>query len=299
MKKVLITGGSGFIAQYLLYTLPENVSVSVTFRDENKWNNNSWAGTVPAFPLILNKDIKRQLHDERFDIVIHAAAMSSLGECEKNPALAEQINTAASAETAQWCAAAGSRMIYLSTDIVFNGGNPPYKETDNPDPVNVYGRTKMQAENEVSRLADDYAVVRIALAMGRGMGGPQNFIDWFMSRIQNGEEITLFQDEIRTPSAVTYLAREIWRTALSNEQGIFHLGGGESLNRFELGLQICRKLGGGSHLLKPISLKDMTDYARPVDVSLVSKRLIDNKKIDIPPVTAVLDNVLNLPDRPL
>jgi len=295
MKKALITGGSGFIAQYLLHTLPDNISVTVTFRNENKWYNSAWADRVPAFPLILNKDIKRQLPAERFDIVIHAAAVSSLAECEKDPGLAEQVNAAASAETSEWCTAKGSRMVYLSTDIVFKGDEAPYKETDKPDPVNVYGRTKMLAENEAGRLAADYAVTRIALAMGRGMGSSQNFIDWFLKRLQSGEEITLFKDEIRTPAAVTFLAKEIWRIALGTEQGIFHLGGLESLNRYELGQKICKKLGRGSGLLKPISLKDMTDYTRPVDVSLVSERSIDNEKINIPPLTDVLDDVLNLP----
>ncbi len=293
MKKVLITGGSGFIAQYLLFTMPGSVSAAVTIRDPN--DRPASAGKVPAFSLILNKEIKRQLPVERFDVIIHAAAIASLGECEKQPDLALQVNAAATAELAQWCSANNSRLVLLSTDIVFRGDKPPYKETDKLDPVNVYGRTKMQAEIEVSKAVDNFAIVRIALAMGRGMGSSQNFIDWFLGRLQNREEVTLFKDEIRTPSAVTFLAKEIWRIALSDEQGIFHLGGQESMNRYELGQQICRKLGKGSELLKPISLMDMKDYDRPVDVSLVSERSVNKQKIHIPQITSVLDDVLNLP----
>ena len=288
MKRVLITGGSGFIAQYLLRYAPADIKVAVTIRDERKWlfvENNHY---FPSYPLFLEKEIAPQMPDKAFDLVIHTAAMASLAACEKEEALALRINSEATAELAEWCAQRGVRLFYLSTDIVFKGDRPPYTEKDQPEPVNVYGWSKWQGELALQRMSLDFAIGRVALVLGRGMGFSRNFTDWFLERLNNNQEIPLFRDEIRTPSAVAALAGEIWRLALSAGQGIFHLAGAEALSRLELGRKICAHLGRGEELLKAVTLSEMDDYARPPDVSLRSTR----RQSEIPPVGKVIGQIL-------
>jgi len=288
MKTILLTGGSGYIARYLLRLAPPDVQISVTVRNPQKWNLNPHVFGMSAYSLNLEKAIKAQLPDKHFDVLIHTAAMAGLGQCEQNPGLARRCNGLATAELAEWCRKHQTRMIYLSTDIVFKGNDPPYMESALPDPLNAYGRSKLLGERAVQELAADYAVIRIALALGRGLYGTHNFMDWFMERWQKGQSIPLFRDEIRTATAVHKLSVALWQIALSREQGLFHLAGRKGLSRLELGRKICARLGRGEELLRSVSLRDRQDYIRPADVSLISTRTVNGQSVKM---ASILDFV--------
>ncbi len=295
-KKVLITGISGFIGQYLWLTRPNGVLLSGTCRAPDEWALNFFGKSLLDQPNVLSYDLLRdpvsQLEKQHPDIIIHAAAMANLGMCEKEPELAARVNSGATEKLAVWSADRGIRLIFLSTDIVFKGDHPPYTEDSHPDPVNIYGKTKHEAEKAVTTLMNDFAIVRIALGLGRGLGTTTNFIDWFLNRLDQKIEIPLFYDEIRTPTAVRYLADTIWKIALGEETGVFHASGADSLSRQELGLSICESLGRGRELIKPVSIMSMADYRRPADVSLKSVRSVDGKVLFIPGIRQVLNETL-------
>ncbi len=277
---VLITGITGYISQYLLKNRPSNVQIIGTARKPLNLPD------IQTFLLDLNKSLFPQLDSLPFlpDVVLHTAAMSGLGACEKNPEMAERVNGSAIRELARWCAKNGVRLIYFSSDIVFKGDRPPYDESSQPDPINVYGRTKWQGELAVQETLNDFAIGRIALALAPGLNGTRNFIDWFLERLSNKQEIPLFTDEIRTPTFTPELAKHFWQLALSKETGIFHVCGAQAIDRYRLGRALCDALGQGHDLLKPISLSQMTDYPRPVDVSLVSTKKLDNQPFKIPSI---------------
>ena len=279
-KTVLITGITGYISQYLLLTKPAGVRIVGAARRD--WPPAS-RQNIPIFSLDLTKSLFPQLDaiDLNIDAVLHTAAMSGLGACQKQPELAERINAQVTAELAQWCKMRGARLVYFSTDIVFKGDRPPYDEKAQPDPVNVYGLTKWKGELAVQEAGINFATGRIALALGQGLNGTRNFIDWFLERVEKQQPLTLFTDEIRTATYVMELAKRFWQLALSKETGIFHVCGAQPIDRFSLGKALCDALGRGHELLTPISLRDMTDYPRPVDVSLLSTRKLDGQPFRI------------------
>ncbi len=279
-KTVLITGITGYISQYLLLTKPAGVRIVGAARRD--WPPAS-RENIPIFSLDLTKSLFPQLDaiDLNIDAVLHTAAMSGLGACQNQPELAERINARATAELAQWCKQRGVRLVYFSTDIVFKGDRPPYDEKAQPDPVNVYGLTKWKGELAVQEAGINFAIGRIALGLGRGLNGTKNFIDWFLDRVEKKQPLTLFTDEIRTATYVVELARRFWQLALSEETGIFHVCGAQPIDRFSLGKALCDALGRGHELLTPISLQDMTDYPRPVDVSLLSARELNGQPFKI------------------
>ncbi len=282
-KTVLITGITGYISQYLLRHAPDTVRLmGSTRREQAALKNKLWK----IIRLNLTKDVAAQLDAAEVfpDVVLHTAALSGLGDCQRNPQLAERVNAQATAELARWCQKHGVRLVYLSTDIVFKGDRPPYDEQEQPDPINVYGRSKWHGEQAILKTGGDFAIGRIALALGRGLNGTHNFIDWFVQRLQSGQPVTLFTDEIRTATYVGALAERFWQLALSAEQGIFHVCGAQALDRFTLGRALCDYLGYGHDLLKPISLNDMNDYPRPADVSLLSTRTVDGQPFTIPSI---------------
>ncbi|MHB2149776.1 SDR family oxidoreductase [Calditrichota bacterium LG25] len=287
LNRVLITGINGYISQYLIRSRPQNVEIIGATRGRDL---QPLPGVKRLLFLDLTGNVQKQLNTftEKIDAVIHTAAISSLALCEKEPQLALRVNAQATGEIAAWCKANGVRLIYLSTDIVFKGDRPPYDENSQPQPINQYGYSKWQGEIAVQETLENFAIGRIALALAPGLNGTRNFIDWFFERLNNNETIPLFKDEIRTPTYTVELARRFWRLALSRATGIFHICGAEALDRFTLGQKLCDALGYGHERLKAASLNDMTDYPRPVDVSLISRRAPDGADFKIPSILEFL-----------
>jgi dTDP-4-dehydrorhamnose reductase len=288
---VLVTGINGYIGQYLAFTRPANLNLNGTIRNSAA-NSNPILSGLPLINFNIEQEPDKYLGKLNPSILIHTAAMANLAKCERDPVRAMQINAQATARLAHWCFEKGIRMIYLSTDIVFSGEKPPYDENSQPDPVNAYGRSKFAGERAVSDQLTNYAIVRVSLALGRGLWQKQNFMDWIFDRFESGKEVTLFDDEIRTPTAIFDLVKLIWKIALSEETGIFHLCSSKSINRYELGKQICDKIGWGHRQLKPIHSADIKDYPRPADVSLKSTRPFNGKDLTMPAIDLMLDSIL-------
>jgi len=291
--RVLITGINGFIGQYLAFKMPSGVELIGSVRDGSESNIPLLNSPIEIYSLNLENNIELQLDQVSVDIVIHTAAMASLNTCEKSPEKAIRINAQATEELALWCLKKNSRLIYLSTDIVFRGSSSPYSELDVPDPINVYGQTKMMGELAIQNILAEHAIIRIALSLGRGLGFRKNFIDWILEKIDGRQEIFLFSDEYRTSTAVSVLAEKIWQIVLSSKTGIFHLSGAKRINRFELGQMICNKIDKGSDLIKPISVSEMTDYPRPRDVSLKCNRTLDGGKLILPGIDKLLSEIIS------
>ena len=291
-KRILITGVSGFIGQYVLREKPAGVQIVGAIRNAERWISSPFYETIPLISLDLAEHVAAQLKYQHFDVVIHAAAMAGLGACQADAQTAERVNALATAELARWCAVHNCRMIYLSTDIVFAGDRAPYSEKDTPRPINVYGQSKWHGEQAVQAELRDYVIARIALSLGRGLGLSRNFLDWILERLKNGRSIPLFSDEIRTPTAVFALSRRIWQIALSSATGIFHLSGNQRMDRLSLGRLICRKTGINEQLLEPISIKDITGYPRPMDVSLKSTRRLNGRSLQLQGIASYMDALL-------
>jgi dTDP-4-dehydrorhamnose reductase len=287
MKKILITGISGFIGQYLHKQKPVNVEVAGTY-----FSNKPALVKSELVKLDLSNVEEFISNAEKYDVVIHCAAESSLAECEKYPARANKINSMATEKLAQWSANQKSKFIFLSTDIVFDGEKGDYLESENPAPINVYGKTKLDAERRILDIHNNAIIIRLALCLGKGLGNATSFIDWFENKLEFDEEIPLYFDEIRTPVSAKFAASAIWELIDSNFNGIMHLAGIEKINRYDLGLKILDHLKlDKKHLLKRIS-SESSNYPRPKDVSMKSSvlgKILDSPQEDL---NSLIKNIL-------
>jgi dTDP-4-dehydrorhamnose reductase len=286
MKSVLVTGASGFLGSHVARCLDkEGYKVTGTY------GSNPVLGTLKlsSLPLDLTIDesIENVFNEAKPELVVHAAAMADLKPCEERPELAGRINTDATAVLAGLCKERGARLIFFSTDQVFNGEEGGYSETHAPSPIHVYGKTKAKAEELILERSGLCAtVVRVTLVYGRSPTGRRSCSEQVLKGLEQGERPRLFTDEIRSPLLAEDLAAAILELAQMNPPvPLIHLGGPESLSRFEIGQAIARAFGYEEAAF---------DKVKRSDLNLVPHRP-GNLSFD----TALARKVLARPPRPL
>ncbi len=287
MKRVLITGISGFIGHYLHLYRTENINLSGTYFK----NKLSLDETTLYYLDLLNVD-NFISESPKFDVIVHCAAESSLINCEEQPDYAYEVNAVATKKLVKWSKKQKSRFIYLSTDIVFSGDKGNYIETDKPDPINVYGRTKLAAEDNILSEHSNAVIARIALCFGKGLGKTQSFIDWLQSNLEHGEDTFLFSDEYRTPVSAIYIAKAVWELVNNNFTGLIHLTGKEKIDRYNFGIRYLQLYPGlNIRCIRKGSLYE-AGYPRPADVSMKSIYADKVLKEKSKKITEVLEDIL-------
>lgn len=219
-------------------------------------------------------EIRENLQVIRPDAVIHAAAQASPNFCQLNPEQSRRINVEATLNLVSLCADLRIPFVFISSDMVFDGLKPPYREDDPACPVCIYGEQKAEAESVVLKSYPLALVCRLALIFGDAGPGAAGFIQPWINDMRDGREIKLFTDEYRTPVSATDAARAIL-LALSRAKGILHIGGLERISRFDFGKLLRELLGAHNARITPWTQKNSKMPApRPPDVSLEITRAV-------------------------
>ena len=267
-KKLIITGASGFLGYHLLRVAATGWEVYGTTHS---------TGFDFGDAVAVNCDIRNYIELGNFiddiepDAVIHAAAISDANFCEKNKELSYEVNVEAAKNLAGICCDFHIPFAFTSTDLVFDGKQGMYKESDIKKPVSVYGEQKSVAEDEVLRIYQEATVFRLPLMFGEPKASAANYLQKFISQIKSGGKVSLFHDEYRSVCGARSIAKGILK--LMNETGIIHLAGKEKLSRYDFGVKVVKAFGLDESLLQSCSQKDVKMAApRPADVTLdVSK----------------------------
>lgn len=269
MKTLLVTGASGYLGWHLCQLAPPDWQVHGTYCSQSL----AIPGTsLHAIDLTQPAHLSAFLDELRPDAIVHAAAQSKLNRCEEAPEAAYEINVAVTARLAEYCARANIPAAFTSTDQVFDGTAAPYDEQATPNPVNRYGLQKFEAEKQFLAAYPDGLVCRLPLMFGGPTPVAQCFLQDFLTRLEQGQPVSLFTDEYRTPVHIEDAAQGLL-LALGRTQGVLHLGGKERLSRYEFGLVMAETLGLPKLLIQPSLQADVPMAAlRPGDVSLTSER---------------------------
>lgn len=219
--------------------------------------------------------VQKLFEDHRFAAVLSCAGSCRLKSCELDPAMAHRVNVITTSNVVFEAARAQARLIHLSIDLVFagrSGGN--YVEDSPTDPVTVYGKTMVQAEQLVRSVHPLSTVLRISLPMGISFNGHAGAVDWIASRFKKGKPATLYYDEVRTPTYVDCMNQLYERILQQRLAGTFHAGGPRRLSLYQIA-QVVNYVGG----YNPALLKGCyREAAGPIppragDVTLDSSRL--------------------------
>lgn len=268
-QRLLITGASGFLGGNLC-------QVAQTLTSWEVWGTYhthpvTVAG-IQSLPLDLTdaKSIKAVFEQVQPKAVIHTAAVSQPNFCQTHPDLSYQVNAIATWEIGQLCAERGIPCVFTSTDLVFDGLHPPYRETDAVSPVNRYGEHKVLAEVGLLERHPQAVVCRMPLMFGQGTGTAKSFMQPWLNALRSGETLNLFSDEVRTPVSATTAAKGLF-LALTQGQGILHLGGVERISRYDFGVLLAQVFELPCELIQPCLQAAVKMAApRPRDVSLES-----------------------------
>ncbi len=262
--RVLITGANGLLGQRLVeeFSRYGRYDVLATGRDERPRFGNLSAGYV-RLDILRRADIEGLFADFTPHVVIHAAAMTNVDACERERALCWRTNVQATQYIIRACERYDSKLVFLSTDFVFDGQNGPYREDDLPNPVNYYGASKLTAENEVRASLLNWAIVRTALLYGtaRNVNRP-NFALWLLDRLRRGERVRVVVDQYRTPTYNVDLARGIEQLVRRNASGIYHLSGRELVSIYEFARQIAEVFELDPDQIQPCTSEELGQLAR-------------------------------------
>ena len=269
MKKLLIIGANGFLGWNLCRLAKGRWHLFGTVYSNQVEIPEA---TTIRIDLTDHSELKRLFEEVRPDAVINTAAASDPNFCQVNPDLSYGINVEAPVNIALLCSDYMIPYLYTSTDLVFDGLNAPYRESDPVCPVNVYGEHKAQAEERILRAYPQSTVCRMSLMFG--LSGPvaKSFMQPMLLAMKEGRELSLFVDEFRTPlraeSAVAGLL-----LALNKVSGIIHLGGKERISRHDFGKLMQRIFKFENAIIRPCKQDEIHMPAlRPADVSLDSSK---------------------------
>ena len=200
--------------------------------------------------------VTRELLDLWPDAIINCAAVSSPDAVNKNPKLADEINVDAAQRLVEISAHLGARFVHISTDMVFEGRDEPYRSTDRPCPLSEYGKQKLNAEKRVLAATDENVVVlRITLLNGNSPRGNRSPHERILECIKNKDPLILFDDEYRQPCSADNVASVIVELLeRPNLNGLFHWAGSDVISRYELGIKILDRFGFSSKYITKSSL---------------------------------------------
>ena len=264
----LITGASGFLGHYLISQFKLTRKIIGTYNT-----------VLNDLSFIVNQKIDltdfNQVKSlfEKYSIleVVHCAAITTPSFCYQYPDISHKVNVDVSEKLATLSYKKSIPFVFVSTDSVFDGNHPPYSESSEAHPVNLYGKQKLEAENKVLNANPNSIVCRVPRMFGFGF--KNTFFNDIWYNLLSGRKIKLFSDMFRTPISGLVAARGIKWAMEKNLYGIIHLGGKERLSWFDFGKIVADIYGFDDSLLIKTSMHNF-NYSdkRPVNVSLNSNK---------------------------
>jgi dTDP-4-dehydrorhamnose reductase len=253
--RLLVTGASGLLGLNLCLA-----GAAQGYAVTGLVNLNSLQGVpfdVRAVDLLETEKAIAAIEDARPEAIIHCAAVANLNAAEGNPKLAERLNGEVPGMLAGAARKWGIPFIHISTDAVFDGRRSGYMETDPPNPLSVYARTKLQGEEAVMASSPDAIIIRTVF-YGWSLSGKRSLAEFFINNLKEGKSLKGFTDTSFCPLYVEDLAEVLLEMLTADLHGIYHVVSPEHLSKYAFGVRLANAFGFDSDLIAPVEVKDIS-----------------------------------------
>lgn len=282
---ILITGSEGQLGSILNIELSKIFQVIPTSR--NRVHNSSFV----SLNIENSNEVKKCIEKYNPRIVINTAAITDVDHCEENKSIARRVNVCGLEHLINYTSKK-TKIIHISSDYVFNGSKSLYFEDSKPDPVNYYGKTKLEADNSLIGSNKDYAIIRPNTVYNYNKN---NFFTWVYSKISNNKPINVVDDQISNPSYVPSLVKSIIDIIILNGKGLYNHGSKDSLSRYKFALEIAEKFKLNSELIIKCDTSSLNQKAqRPMNSILDIKKIEEHFDSDMFYVNNCLNNIYEI-----
>lgn len=270
MKKVLITGGSGLFATNCAQICNDSYKVVLLLHRRKI----AIEGIETDVALIdTPENVFSVFRKHKPDIVIHAAGLTSVEDCENDPKGAEISNVETTRNVSLASNYFGASLVHISTDHIFSGLSSYSSEIEKGNPVNIYAKTKLKAE-EVAIENNPNALIIRTNFFGWGSSYRESFSDFIIKNLRQKKEIKLFKDIFFTPVVIDVLVEQIFKLLEKKAKGIFNIASSERLSKFEFGMKLASRFNLDFDLIKPVSIENQENLVkRPFDMSLSNSKV--------------------------
>ncbi len=274
-NKILILGANGFLGSNFIQLRSKN---KIMYKDFSfiaaDLHNNNIDKAIPFYHIDIThqEEVYKRIVNLSPDIIFLTAAMTNVDQNEKDKQLATKINVEGPKNVIKACKQIGSKLIFMSTDFVFDGRNRGnFTEEDIPNPINHYAKTKLDAELAIINSDINHLICRTAVLYGWN-SERLNFITWILKKLQNKEPINIVTDQINSPTYVRNLAEIILKLIEKKASGTYHTAGDDALSRYEIAIKCAEVFEHDKNLINPIGSLNQVAL-RPKNVSLNIKKL--------------------------
>ncbi len=287
MKKILITGGAGFLGAYFANRIKKDYEVHITYNSSEYHQDGIFSHKVN----LLNQDeLEKAFQKIKPEIVIHCAAKANVDWCEENSHEAFLVNQTSSKIIASLSKDFKSKLVYISTDQVYDGEKKFANELDPNLPVNVYGKSKLAGEIECLNTNQDALIIRTNFY---GLGHKMSFFEWAFKALKSKSSMQLYNNVFYTPIFIEDLIDGVMCLIANQKSGIYNVVGTERVSKSQFVFLIAKVFNLSLENAVETSYQNGNKVPRPLEMSLDNKKFLHDINFKISTVEQALNKIKN------
>jgi len=251
-RRVLITGSNGLLGQKVVELLSQSRAYALRLVSSQE-DSVFPADTAPYTRVDITdrKQVSKVIEEFQPEVIVNTAALTNVDACETNREGAWKVNVHGVENLVHAGKLAGSHIVQLSTDYVFDGKGGPYAEDDRPNPLSYYGRTKLASENLLRTSDISHTIVRTMVLYGSARKVKPNFALWLVGELKAGRPVKVVSDQVGNPTLVDDLAFAVAKVVELKKSGVYHVSGPDIVSRLEFARELARIFQLDASLITP------------------------------------------------
>lgn len=277
--KFVVTGGSGFLGYKIARHLCKNNKVFASYNKNFIKDSN-----INFFHMDITneREIGKNISQINPMCVVHAGAIADVDYCERNKELAWEVNVVGTKNIINICEKIKARLIFISTDLVFDGSKKYYMENDNPNPINFYGKTKYEGEKLVRNSGLSYAIIRLSLLYGwNRKNQKKNIATFILENLMNKRELKMPVDRFNTPILINDVPKFVEQLSFFPKSDLYHLAGPELVNRYQFASKVAEIFNLKQNLISPTERNNSQIIKRQKYAGLDSKKILGTLNMEV------------------